>query len=100
MKNNFYHYIEYDSVINDTKHLIKLRENIFQLKEKLDEEKTKTEALKSIAEGEKENNDDFKEKYNTAKKLNSNLINKLKERDIAINKNIIKENNLFKKYCR
>jgi len=31
MKNNFYHYIEYDSVINDTKHLIKLRENIFQL---------------------------------------------------------------------
>ena len=97
MKNNFYHYIEYGSVINDTKQLNKLRENIFQLKEKLDEEKTKTEALKLIDECEKEKNDDFKEKYNTAKKLNSNLINKLKERDIAINKNIIKENNLFKK---
>ena len=97
MRNNFFHYREYGSVINDTKHLIKLRENIFQLKEKLDEEKTKTEALKLIAEDEKEKNDDYKEKYNTAKKLNSNLINKLKERDIAINKNITKENNLLKK---
>ena len=29
--------------------------------------------------------------------MNSNLINKLKERDIAINKNITKENNLLKK---
>ena len=29
MKNNFFHYREYDSVINDTKHLTKLRENIF-----------------------------------------------------------------------
>ena len=96
MKKGNFHY-RGGSFINDTKNIIKLRESIFQLREKLDEEKTKSEALKIIAEDEKEKNDNFKDKYNTAKKLNTNLINKLKERDIAINKNITKENNLLKK---
>ena len=85
------------SAINDSKGLIKLREDIFQLKEKLEEEKTKTEVLQLIAENEKEKKENIKAKFQTAKKLNNSLITKLKERDISISKNIKNENNLLKK---
>jgi chromosome segregation ATPase len=85
------------SAANDNKNIVKLREDIFQLKEKLDEEKTKTEVLKLIAENEKEKNDNFRAKFQTAKKLNGALINKLKERDISISKTLKNESNLLKK---
>ena len=85
------------SATNDNKNLLKLREDIFHLKEKLDEEKTKTEVLKLIAQNEKEKNDNYHAKFKTAKKLNGSLINKLKERDISISKAIKNESNLLKK---
>ena len=85
------------SATNDNKNLLKLREDIFHLKEKLDEEKTKTEVLKLIAKNEKEKNDNYHTKFKTAKKLNGSLINKLKERDISISKAIKNESNLLKK---
>ena len=85
------------SAANDNKSVIKLREDIFQLREKLDEEKTKTEVLKLIAENEKEKNDNYRAKFQTAKKLNGALINKLKERDISISKTLKNESNLLKK---
>ena len=85
------------SVSNKSKTLDKLKEDIFQLKDALDEEKNKNDILKIVAENEREINDNIIAKFQTAKKLNNQLINKLKERDINISKGIKNENNLFKK---
>ena len=81
---------------SDTKVLIRLREEILILREKLEEEKTKNEVLKLLAENEKAKNDNFHTKFQTAKKLNGELISKLKERDISISKNIINESKQIK----
>ena len=82
-----------DNVLN----VFKLREDIFQLKQQLDEEKNKTEVLKLLAENEKEKIENYKAKYNQTKKYNATLLNKLKEKEIHLNKDIINENEILKK---
>jgi len=88
-----------DGVINieDGKIIYKLKEDFYQLKHQLEEEKNKTEILRLLSENEKEKSENIKNKYNKAKKLNMDLINKLKEREINVNKEIQDENTFLKK---
>ena len=95
--NNYYVYKLGSSFDNDNGNFFKLREDIFQLKQQLDEERSKTEVLKLLAENEKEKIENYKNKYNQTKKLNATLLNKLKEREIHLNKEIINENEFLKK---
>jgi hypothetical protein len=67
------------------------------LKQQLEEERSKDEVLKLLAENEKEKIENYKNKYNQTKKLNATLLNKLKEREIHLNKDIINENEFLKK---
>ena len=96
--NNEY-YTYKDGVVNneDGKIIFKLKEDFYQLKHQLEEEKNKTEILRLLSENEKEKNENIKNKYNKAKKLNLDLINKLKEREINVNKEIQDENTFLKK---
>ena len=96
---NSKYYIYEGGITNndDEKIIYKLKEDIYQLKHQLEEEKNKTEILRLLSENEKEKNENIKNKYNKAKKLNMDLINKLKERDINVNKEIKDENAFLKK---
>ena len=95
-KNDYYEY-KAGSIIEDGKNTFKLREDIYQLKQQLEEERNKTEVLRKLSQNEKEKIESFKNKYNKTKKLNIDLINKIKERKININKEIQEENILLKK---
>ena len=96
LKNDYYEY-KAGTYIEDGKNTFKLREDIYQLKQQLEEEKNKIEVLRILSENEKEKNENFKNKYNITKKLNLDLINKLKERKVNINKEIQDENISLKK---
>ena len=96
LKGDYYEY-KAGSIIEDGKNTFKLREDIYQLKQQLEEEKNKTEVLRILSENEKEKNENFKNKYNKTKKLNLDLINKLKERKVNVNKEIQEENISLKK---
>jgi len=68
------------------------------LQEKLDEEVTKSEVLKVIAERKKQKFEKVISKYQTAQDINNELINKLKMKDENLNKQIEKDNdNTYKK---
>lgn len=96
LKGDYYVY-KAGNIIEDGKNTFKLREDIYLLKQQLEEEKNKTEVLRILSENEKEKNANFKNKYNVTKKLNLDLINKLKERKVNINKEIQEENISLKK---
>ena len=66
---------------SETEEIFKLKKNYKILQEKLDEEVTRTEVLKSIAEGEKQKYQKIIGKYQTAENINNELINKLKMKD-------------------
>ena len=93
----YYTYKDGPANIEDKIIIYKLKEDFFQLKHQLEEEKNKTEILRLLSENEKEKNENIKDKYNKAKKLNMDLINKLKEREINVNKEIQDENTFLKK---
>ena len=95
--NNSKYYVYRRGSLYDDNNAYKLKEDIFQLKQQLDEERSKTEVLKLLAENEKEKIENYKNKYNQTKKYNATLLNKLKERETAFNQDIINENNLLKK---
>ena len=68
------------------------------MQEKLDEEVTKSEVLKVIAERKKQKFEKVISKYQTAQDINNELINKLKMKDENLNKQIEKDNdNTYKK---
>ena len=77
--------------------LFKLRKNNKILQEKLDEEVTKTEVLKMIAENEKQKIEKIINKYKSAKDINNELINKLKEKDLNFSQKLNEEINNLKK---
>ena len=67
------------------------------MQEKLDEEVTKSEVLKVIAEGEKQKFEKVISKYQDAQNINDDLINKLKKKDEDFKEeidNINKQKNL------
>ena len=97
INNEYYTYKDGAPNIEDGKIIYKLKEDFYQLKHQLEEEKNKTEILRLLSENEKEKNENIKNKYNKAKKLNMDLINKLKEREINVNKEIQDENTFLKK---
>ena len=82
---------------DENKNIAKLKEDIFKLKQLLDEEKNKNEVLQLLSENQKEKNEMVKNKYNKTKQLNQTLMNKLKEKEFSINKEIKIENELLKK---
>ena len=77
---------------SDGKNSTRLREDNILLKEKLEEERQKSEVLQLITANVKEKIENLKNKYHSAKKLNTSLINKLKERDVNVSKQFEKEN--------
>ena len=95
--NKDYYIYKKGEIIDDSKHTLKLREEIFKLNEQLDEEKNKTEVFRILVENEKEKIKNYKEKYNKTKKFNDTLLNKIKEKEKNINKGLEDENNLLKK---
>jgi len=76
---------------SETDEIFKLKKNYKILQEKLDEEVTKSEVLKVIAEGEKQKFEKVISKYQTAQDLNNELINKLKAKDENFNQQLEKE---------
>lgn len=74
--------------------LSKLKQNNKFLKEKLNEESTKTEVLKVIAGDEKRKIEKVMDKFHQAKNINLELISKLKEKDSKIKKLREEINNL------
>ena len=82
---------------DDNKNMSRLKDDIFKLKQLLDEEKNKNEILQLLSDNEKEKNELMKNKYNKTKKLNENLINKIKEEEFSINKELKLENDALKK---
>ena len=62
LKNDYYEY-KAGTYIEDGKNTFKLREDIYQLKQQLEEEKNKIEVLRILSENEKEKNENFKNKY-------------------------------------
>ena len=53
LKGEYYEY-KAGNIIEDGKNTFKLREDIYQLKQQLEEEKNKTEVLRILSENEKE----------------------------------------------
>ena len=82
---------------DENKNIAKLKEDIFKLKQLLDEEKNKNEILQVLSDNQKERHELVKNKYDKTKKLNENLMNKIKEKEFAINKEIKLENEALKK---
>ena len=82
---------------DDNKNMSRLKEDIFKLKQLLDEEKNKNVILQLLSDNEKEKNELMKNKYNKTKKLNENLMNKIKEEEFTINKEIKLENEALRK---
>jgi hypothetical protein len=78
--------------------LFKLRKNNKMLQDKLDEEVTKTEVLKVIAENEKQKIEKIINKYKLAKEKNNELIKKIKELDINFTQALNEEINNYKKH--
>ena len=82
---------------SETEEIFKLKKNYKILQEKLDEEVTKSEVLKVIAEGEKQKFEKVISKYQDAQNINDDLINKLKKKDEDFKEeidNINKQKNL------
>jgi len=82
---------------DENKNIAKLKEDIFKLKQLLDEEKNKNEILQVLSENQKERHELVKDKYDKTKKLNENLMNKIKEKEFSINREIKLENEALKK---
>ena len=85
---------------SETDEIFKLKKNYKILQEKLDEELTKSEVLKVIAEGEKQKFEKVISKYQTAQNINDELINKLKMKGNDYNQNMEKEIENLKKNSR
>ena len=85
------------SVFDENKNVAKLKEDIFKLKQLLDEEKNKNEVLQILSENQKEKHELVKNKYDKTKQLNATLMNKIKEKEFSINKEIKLENEALKK---
>ena len=66
---------------SETEEIFKLKKNYKILQEKLDDEVTRTEVLKTIAEGERQKFEKILNKYQAAQDINDELINKLKMKD-------------------
>ena len=84
-------------LFDENKNIAKLKEDIFKLKQLLDEEKNKNEVLRLLSENQKEKHDMVKNKYNKTKKLNLTLMNKIREKEFSLNKEIKMENEALKK---
>ena len=76
---------------SETDEIFKLKKNYKILQEKLDEEVTRSEVLKVIAEGEKQKFEKVISKYQTAQNINDELINKLKMKGENFNQDMEKE---------
>ena len=85
------------SAFDENKSIAKLKEDIFKLKQLLDEEKNKNVILQLLSENQKEKNEIEKNNYDKTKKLNITLMNKIKEKEFSMNREIKLENDALKK---